>query len=851
MKTRLKGRLARLAHSRTVVVTAVALLAWAAGEGIAAAAEPDSSGGVLGPLHVNSSEGVPLDHYELDPLEQAQAVRRDAPEDQDPAAVGTSTAGIGAMVRNFLASGLFALSRTVTGFACWVIDQVYHFPIIDKLAGPAERISASYETNIIGPLGIAGITLAWAFVFGLTLVMRGKVARGAGELLLSLLISAIAATTVVQPAVILGYDGPVQQTQRAALEAAVITTEAGNAGPKVITGPCALVHGAGRDYCLEQEKERAAAAAERDRAKNCDLLMGIARDTCLSGERVLKPADVSKPITNTLTDSLVVQPYMLLQYGRVLEKDDPLYKAHQKLITSDRRIPEGDANPCRKLSTQARRVCENQFTSGNPGFDELEKAGPEGQAVMQRMTDPDWDKVLGALLVLIAAIIIALVVVAMAFALIAAQFGCVIAAIGAVAVFPLAILPGPGRGVLWKWLGYLAGCLLVLVATAIFIPLFGIAAKAVLASSHSSLLERLLLLDGLVLTALVMYKRIVRGSRTVGARLAQRMSYAKIGGGHFMGGQAAETAAAFSALGIGGTHGSAAHATLLGRSGFAAEAADAARASLAPFRLGLKTAHTVLIGPKRPRVKPAAVGPDGKPLPPTDPKEKPTTVGPDGKPLPTTKPKETVGPDGSPLPPTKPKREPATGAPPPETPPGPPTSSPSDAPNDSPATPQGVVPAGARLEAALRTTRAGRVLATTSKFAYRSTIGLPSTWNRAARAAGTRAGALGTELGRQREHYQGVGRRWASDSRAGLGLGRPASETTAPEQRPGSTTAPQPAGRTYPATNTSTPAPAVPAGMAASVPVGTPARPTTPPRPTAPPLPTASPTPPTSPGSSS
>ncbi|MFH9958972.1 hypothetical protein ACH4OX_32815 [Streptomyces roseolus] len=806
----MSGRLARLTRHRAATVAAATLLLWAAGEGMAAAADPND-GSVLGPLHVNSSEGVPLDHYELDPLEQAEVVQRDAGEDQDPAYMGTSTAGFATMIRNFLASGAFALARTVTGFACWVIDEVYSFPIIDKLAGPAERISASYEQNIIGPLGIAGAALAWAFVFGLIMIMRGKVARGAGELLLSVLISAVTATTLVQPLTFLGYEGPVQQTQRAALEAAVITTEAGHAGPKTITGPCALMHGAARDYCLSQEEKRAA-DTDTDRAEQCDLLMAQARELCLSGEQVRKPSDVSGPITRTLTDSLVVQPYMLLQYGRVLEKDDPLYQAHHKLITFENRVPEGDANPCRLLSRTAKQYCERQFTAGNPGFDELEKAGPEGKAVMKRMMSPDWDKVLGALLVLVAAIIVALVVVAMAFALIAAQFGCVIAAIGAVVVFPVAILPGPGRGLLWRWLGYLAGCMLVLIATALFIPLFGIAAQTVLTGSHSSLLERLLLLDGLVLTALVMYKRIVRGSRTFGARIAQRLSYARIGGSHLMGGNAADTAAAFSALGMGATHGSSAHATLLGRSGFAAEASDAVRSGLAPFRLGLRGAHAVLIGPKRPRVKPAAVGPDGKPLPPATPKKKPATGGPNGQ-----KPSDT---DASP---------------------GEQTTSPSDTPQDRPARTEGVVPAGARLEAALRTTRAGRVLATTAKLAYHSTIGLPAAWNRGAHAVSNRAVALGEELGRQRDHYEGTYRRWASDTSAGLGLGRP--DTTDTDHAP--------ADRTYPATHTTTTTPPQPSTTPAqpsttpAQPSTTPAQPsTTPAQPsTTPPLPAAPPRP--------
>ncbi|MFI2740730.1 hypothetical protein [Streptomyces sp. NPDC018711] len=786
------------ARHRAVVVTVVALLLWAAGQGIAAAADPTGGGegGILGPLNVTSSEGVPIDRYELDPTEQYQEARG-GPEEQDAGSVVPPSAdSIGGIVRNFLASGLFALSRTLTGFACWLIDQVYHFPIIEKLTGPAQHISDAYERDIIGPLGLAGITLAWAFVFGLVMIMRGRVARGTGELLLSLLISALTATTAVQPAVLLGYDGPVQQTQRAALEAATITTNAGNAGPRVVTGPCAVMHGDALDLCLRQEQARATTDAEKDRIKRCQTLLGAARQVCLSGEKPLNAADVSVPITRTLTDSLVVQPYTLLQYGRVLEEDDPLYKAHTRLIATEK---HPDTSQCRDISSDtARELCEETTAQVNPGLSELENAGPEGKAIVERMLTPDWDKVLGALLVLIAAIIIVLVVVAMALALIAAQFGCVIAAIGAVVVFPVAILPGPGRGLLWKWLGYLAGCMLVLIATAVFIPVFGIAAQAVFADGTSSLLERLLILDGLVLTALVMYKRIVRGSRAVGARLARRMSYAKVGGSHLMGGTAADTAAAFSALGLTGATGSPAHAHLIARSGFASGALDTARSSLAPLQLGLKAAHTALIGPKHPATKPAAVGPDGHPLPPAEPK--PATTAPGG----SAGGRVTVArpPHGRPI---RGRHIPA------HTPTG-------RQPRQGQAQ-EGVVPAGARLEAALRTTRGGRVLVATSKIAYHSTLGLPATWNRATRAGSARASTLGAELDRQRDHYRGARQRWVADSRAGLGFGRTPEETPtggSPASRP---TGPQPP--TPPSTPSASPAP--------------PAPPVTPPAPPAPP----------------
>ncbi|MFE7602411.1 hypothetical protein [Streptomyces sp. NPDC057494] len=754
-----------LTRHRAAAVMALTLLLWAAAQGIAEAADTSGggAGGILGPLNVTSSEGVPIDRYELDPMEQAQEAGG-SPENQDSGPVYGGMDSVGATVRTFLASGLFALSRTATGLACWLIDQVYRFPVIEKLTGPAQHISDAYQSDIIGPLGLAGITLTWAFVFGLVMIMRGRAARGAGELLLSLLISALTATTVVQPTVLLGHDGPVQQTQRAALEAATITTNAGNTRPRLVTGPCAVLHGGALEACLRQDETRT--ADERDRNTRCEPLTGAARQACLSDEKPLNAADVSLPITRTLTDTLVVQPYMLLQYGRVLDNDDPLYKAHTTLIATKK---HPDTSSCSELAGVGKEMCENTAAHLNPGLSELDNAGPEGKAVIDRMMAPDWDKVLGALLVLIAAIIIVLVVVAMALALIAAQFGCVLAAIGAVVVFPIAILPGPSRALLWKWLGYLAGCMLILIATALFIPLFGIAAQAVLADSTSTLLERLLILDGLVLTALVMYKRIARASRAAGTRLAQRMSYAKTGGSHLMGGTAADTAAAFSALGITGNAGSPTHTTLLARSGFTAEALDAARGPLAPFHLGLKAAHTALIGPKHPATKPAAVGPDGRPLPTaqTTPTSGTTTTA-------TTTPAPGGPSSATARVPRAPHTRPINGRHTPT-----PTHTPTHAKPDQEQAQQGVVPAGARLEAALRTTRGGRALVATSKIAYHSTLGLPATWNRATRTAGTQASALGAELGRQREHYRGARQRWAADTRAGLGFGRTPDETPA------------------------------------------------------------------------
>ncbi|MFI9213926.1 hypothetical protein ACIGW7_38080 [Streptomyces sp. NPDC053253] len=746
---------------RAATAATITLLLWAAGTTIAYAAESPDSGGLLGPLNVQSSEGAPLNRYELDPAVTLPETAGHPPA--DPSIVGVATTpGDGVMdaVRRFLASGLFALARTVTGFACWLIDWVYRFPVMDKLSSPAQKLSDAYESQIIGPLGLAGLLLAWAFVFGLVTAMRGRVARGAGEILLTLLIAGFSATAVVQPAMILGYDGPIQQTQRAALEAATLTANSGQL-PKT-TGPCDAIVGPAHTTCLRnQPRPGTTPQPKPDRTKQCATIVGPARDTCLHGERPLNAADVSKPITRTLTDTLVVQPYMLLQYGRTIEQDSPLYTVHKNFLTpppaatsesSCSRLTGGarrnceaalsEAKSCSLLTGTARILCEAEATGDTRYLGRasaFKKLGPEGAAVAAHMQNTDWDKVLGAALVLLAALVITLIIFTMAMVLIAAQFGCVIAATGTVVVLTLALLPGPSRGLLWRWLGYLAGSMLTLFAIAVFIPLFGIGARALLADSNTPLLERLFLLDGLAITALVMHRRIIRGTTQIGQRMANRMRYSKIGGSHTMGENAAATAAAFSSLGFNssGTAGSPAHANLLtrqtgGAGQFAAEALTEGRKALMPLAIGMRAAHAVLIGPKRPPVPPEPVGPDGLVLPPG----RRTAAGRTGTAAaaPTA---ETERSDSDPS--TTQTQE--TGRSP-------------------------LIPAGSRLEASLRRTRSGRVLVRTTKAAYYSTVGLPATWTRVRRFGGQITRDLHTELGLQRDHYGRVAERWSRDTAA-------------------------------------------------------------------------------------
>ncbi|QIB49533.1 hypothetical protein [Streptomyces aureoverticillatus] len=674
-----------------------------------------SSGDLLSPLDVTTSEGVPISRYELTATE-------DGPIDT---------------VMKFILSGTFALARTVVGFASWLVDWAYRFPVLEKLAGPAQKISDAYETNVLGPLGMAGAFLAWTFTFGLIMIMRGRVARGAGEILLTLLIATFAASTLLRPSMLLGHDGPIQQTQRAALEAASITANGGDKSKGA--SPCDLLAGPAQSTCRRTDSDSGASAAEKakQRKQACDAVAGPAHDTCLRGERPLAAADVSKPITRTLTDTLVVQPFMLLQYGRSIDKDSPLYKAHKDLI----KPPKNDGDdPCGRIKGPAKKYCQ-QGEEKHGAQREFDKLGEDGEAAADYMQSVTWERLLGALLVLIVAAIIAIVIMAMVLALFVAQFGCVIAAACAGVVFAWAMLPGPNRAALWKWVGYYASACVVLFGVAVFIPLFGVAARALLADNATPMMERLLTLVGLAVTALAAHRIMLRKGNNLGRRFAERMRYARIGGSHTMGDNAAATASAMASLGYSGAGSSPAHQSLLSRhaglslglralgdpvglpghpGAFLAEARAEGRRALAPLALGARAAHAALIGPPRTAHQPTRPGAK-HPAPGAEDPATPTVI--DGR----------TG------------RIISRGTPPPD-----------------------FTPFGTRLEAGLKRTRGGRALVGTTKAAYYSTVGLPATWTRARRATSTLTGDLHQELGHQRAHYADTATQWAFDTYDGL-----------------------------------------------------------------------------------
>ncbi|MEU8893694.1 hypothetical protein [Streptomyces sp. NPDC048442] len=507
-----------------------------------AAAADGAGGGLLSPLNLTTSEGAPLEGYRLG---------------SSPGSI----LNVADNVRAFLLSGLFAVVRLLVGLAGWLVEFVFTFPLLQLLLGPAQKLSDTYNRIVVDTLGLKGLLLGWAFVFGLILFMRGKAARGLGEILLTLLIAAFAASALIRPDYLLGKDGPLNQVHQAAAEVAVTTVNTYNFNTHGSDRPCAGLPAAAAMACEQREY------------------------TKLDVDVTAK--DIAKPIQDVLTNALIVKPYMLVQYGRLLDpqKDAKAYALHLKWVTGKYKPqPVGGSEETKKKQ----EVCDQVKGPGGdycryavakeeaekngtevapedvpfdfPGKDsqelspgavmnylspesvefqqfteELSKAGETGKAAAEYAKDSSWERVGAVALVLVAVVLVAAMIGAMALVMLGTQG----AEVGASAVGGVSLvwgmLPGPSRAAVWKWLMIFMASTLLMFAVAAFIPAFGIAVDVVLTDGPDLVLERLLLVDAVAVVGLAFHRRLLASATGFADRLKTRMRFSPVGGSHLPG----------------------------------------------------------------------------------------------------------------------------------------------------------------------------------------------------------------------------------------------------------------------------------------------------------------------------
>ncbi|MGW7671482.1 hypothetical protein ACWGJX_30815 [Streptomyces sp. NPDC054775] len=482
---------------------------------------------LLAPLNIDSSEGVAIDGYDLN-------------------ASGGSIVAFKSQALSFAMSGVFTLIRLLVGLAGWAIEVAFRFPLLKILAHPAQKVADAYNHVVVDTLGIKGLVLAWAFVFAGFMIARGRVGRGLGEIFLTLLIGAIAASALIRPDTLLGPNGPLGQSQQVAAEVAQQSVNSYDWGGKVASyDPCAGMAGNAEIKCEQ-----------------------------LQGEGPFSAAEVARPIQDSITNALIVKPFMLLQYGRILDpakpEDRKAYAVHLKWVTGGylpSSTPSDKAkDACSLVHGPGRKYCERdvdgkpsgstklpEFTPGGDLLDasiaivtdedqafaaflaDLKKAGPVGQSCAAYAEKPTWWRLGGAFLLLIAALFICGMLLSSAIILLGTQGICAgAAAIGGV-TFVAGMLPGPARQSVWKWLSLWGIAILAVVGICAFIPFFGIAIDATITNGPDLMVERILLIDVLAIAGAAAHRRLLTGITSFGHRMAMRMRYAKVGGTHLPG----------------------------------------------------------------------------------------------------------------------------------------------------------------------------------------------------------------------------------------------------------------------------------------------------------------------------
>ncbi|MFF0746633.1 hypothetical protein ACFYVL_40220 [Streptomyces sp. NPDC004111] len=501
---------------------------------VAAAADGNGGGGtgLLAPLNLTTSEGAPLEGYRLG---------------SNPGII----LNVADNLRAFLLSGGFSVVRILVGIAGWLVEFVFTFPLLSMLLRPAQELSDTYNRLVVDTLGLKGLLLGWAFVFGLILFARGKAARGLGEILLTLLIAAFAASALIRPDYLLAKDGPLDQVHQAAAEVAVATVNSYDFNTHG-EAPCAGLPAAAVAPCEQREGAKA------------DPNPGS-----------IKAKDIAKPIQDVLTNALVVKPYMLVQYGRILDpvKDAKAYAVHLKWVNGkydpkpgggalQGEEKEKQEEACSALKGRAYDFCmagpdgpspaeipgedtnspvdvlgylSPESVEFNKFVDELSKTGPTGAAASEYAKDSSWERVGAVVLLVIAVVLIAAMVVAMTLVMLGTQAAEVGASAGGGVALVWGMLPGPSRSTVWKWLMIFMASTLLMFAVAAFIPFFGIAVDVVLTDGPDLLLERLLLIDAIAVLGLAFHRRLLASATGLAERLKTQMRFAKVGGTHLSG----------------------------------------------------------------------------------------------------------------------------------------------------------------------------------------------------------------------------------------------------------------------------------------------------------------------------
>ena len=409
-------------------------------------------------------------------------------------------------LENMLINGLFLATEWMVAFSCWLIAWSLSFSLAKILLTPVAAVSNSLYTNVAMAMGlpglcltIAGVAAAWQWMFG----NRG---RGWAEFAAALVISALSITALAAP-------------------------------PQLLLGTQGGAVGKVREFSVAVGS----------------LILGKTDADSTGADAA---AAFSRPITDSLVETFVVKPNMLLTYGTVFTGSCATQYTASRI---------NEAVYQQSLAATKNKVADD--VSSNPvtnpfGWipvigDDIDKAVVKGAVDYAEATfgqspqkafekkcvkgggdnTPSLSKVGDAFFMMIAAALACAFVIGITISFLTSQAWVAGEAMIAKIALTVGVLPGPGRSLLWGRASSVARSFALMIASVSALAIFIVVLDAViptgqggLAGVPGGLAGQFVVVDVLCVGALICRKRLTKATQRMANGMRIRLGNSKLGG---------------------------------------------------------------------------------------------------------------------------------------------------------------------------------------------------------------------------------------------------------------------------------------------------------------------------------
>lgn len=374
-------------------------------------------------------------------------------------------------VEDFFTQALWEAGKVVLGIGVFILAWSLQMGLARLLLSPMEQLTATYQTQVIGALGLPTLCFMIAvLICGIQLLFRSKT-KGFGELALSAVIAGLAGTVFLMPAsTLLGSNGVLSTTENVALGVSAIS-------------------------------------------------LGQSPNTS-------DPTAITQPLQNGLIETFERQTNMLIQYGAVLDTPghvDPCYPIYQAQIRNEARY---GIDTSEQINTSSGSSVLNALMDST--WNDM-KSCNAGYATFNQ--NPSIERIFIALATLVADLFVLVLAILVAGGLLTAEVGLSIESVWFVFALVLGILPGGGRSILWRSGARILKWLNSVMFSLVFVALFCVFLQVIMESlSGTDLMLRLTLIDGCTVAGLIFHRRVVNVGKDVAFQMQRRMERMKIGG---------------------------------------------------------------------------------------------------------------------------------------------------------------------------------------------------------------------------------------------------------------------------------------------------------------------------------